>query len=186
MTVQELFKNVDVTGVLNAYIMIDNYFSGDNSEISIAEKYRKLERVKSAILQNIKYFCEIRDVKDVGITLCIYEETCQDPERMKSELDSVVIDDKAANNLDDKYFTLFEDNGDINIECFCFDMVEENRLAGYKVSSESIDTLGKELCAAYILSEIFFWGFDYEERAKRMKDMMDELYRIRDSRADPF
>lgn len=177
MTVQELMGQVDSNRVADAYILLDYQFSKDNEEQTLVEKYERIPKLRHVIVENIREFQECKiDEAQAKHTLFVLEVASESYENSrKKELYGFVTRDEDILPVVDKDFRLFDDEGKARVNFYGFDMDHMNELAGYKVADSSIEVLGKDICAAYILSEIFFFGFMTEEREKNIDDFIDEL-----------
>ena len=151
MTVQELMNHVEPNRVADAYILYDYHFSKDNFEQTLVEKYEHVSKIRHIISENIREFkkCEI-DASKGAYTLFIME------------------------TLVDRYDDSWRD-GEVRINHYGFDMDRMSVIAGYKVADSSIELLGKEICAAYILSSMFFFGFMREDREKNLEKFFEDL-----------
>lgn len=177
MIVQELMNEVDPNRVADAYILFDYHFSKDNFEQSLVEKYQHIEKVRHVISENIREFkaCEIDSSKG-AYTLFVMETPVDSYEdSWKKDLDGFLIYDKEILPVLDKDFRLFNDDGEVLINHYELDMEYMDVMAGYRVADSSIDLLGKEICAAYILSSMFFFGFMREEREKNLAKFFEDL-----------
>ena len=177
MTVQELMNHVEPNRVADAYILYDYHFSKDNFEQTLVEKYEHISKIRHIISENIREFkkCEI-DASKGAYTLFIMETLVDRyDDSWRDELDGFIICDEEILPVLDKDFHLFNDDGEVRINHYGFDMDRMSVIAGYKVADSSIELLGKEICAAYILSSMFFFGFMREDREKNLEKFFEDL-----------
>lgn len=177
MTVQELFTCVDVEDVLHAYLLIDYHFSKDNDRQTLRQKVEAVNGLREIIINNVNDFKTCTPAEEEHReTLFIMEIPGREygEDDLKELTGFVVYDDQIEHNLE-KDFHLFGDDGELRIEHYGFDMMMVEELAACRIAKESIYKLGAAICASYILSEIFFFGFDKDEREQYINEIYADL-----------
>jgi hypothetical protein len=178
MTVKELMEQVDIDRVTDAFILIDYFFSVDNYENTFIEKYKAVADFREMIRTNIRLFAEC--TPDDGIephTIFIIETTDgEDYEKQwKKRLSAFAICDEEALSVIDKDFRIFDHEGKVQITHYAFEHVPMQEMTNYVIARSSLDEFGKEICAAKILSEMFFWGALPEDRGKKVNEFHEKV-----------
>lgn len=177
MTVQELMTNVDVNRVADAYLLLDYYFSDDNFEQTLRQKYEAVPCLRHILRENIYLFKNVEvNTKREPHTIFIMEVSTEDyDESWKKKLEGFSIADNDVIPVINKDFRLFDDDGDQRINHYCFDMTPLEDLAGYTIAQSAIEILGSEICAAYIMSVVFRFGLTPIERENNISDLYKQL-----------
>lgn len=178
MKVQELMTQVDVNRVVDAFLLIDYSFSESNYESTLIEKYECIPKLRKIIEENIRLFKTCipdKDTKPSTIFIMYVQDKESFEDSDKKTLSSFATDDEEVLAVIDKDFHLFDSLGEANVTHYCYDHVSINEMANYVIAEASIKELGKEICAAHLLSNMFFWGLFPEERAKRVNDLNKSL-----------
>ena len=175
MTIKELMGQVDPDRVMEAFMLVNWRFKSDNYDYSIAEKFKLVSKMREVILDNINLFRECTPKEDEkAFTVFIHEEAAGEK-----------FDKKEATLLtcygiyDEDTFALLERENGLSIDCnedtsvgYSFEHEDIPSMASHFIAKSSVDKLGKELCVAQILSDMFYWGFYPEERKKHVDDLM--------------
>lgn len=175
MTVKELMEQVDADRVIEAFMLVDYMFMPECYELTITQKFSAIPKMKKFISDNIRLFRECQsDKNEEAYTVFImYDMNNEDYEdRDKKSFSCYAICDKDAYAVLDKDFFLYSENGKAGLSHYSFDHGKVCEIAAYNIAKSSIDRLGKEICAAKILSDIFFWGFYSDDREKRVSNLM--------------
>lgn len=184
MTIKELMEQVDENSVTEAFILVSPIFMSVDNELSIAERFQVISKVKEKISHHIRLFRESTfdntlEEYTVFITDDLDAEDYED--KTRRILSSYAIRDKEALSVLDKDFFLYTDKGEIGLAHYCFEHKKVNEIAAYNIAKSSIEKLGKEICAAKILSDMFFWGFSPDVREKSVSELMEQLEKPHDS-----
>lgn len=174
MTIKELMAQVDGDRVVDAYILLDYDFSRENYQYSIVEKYKIIPKLRNIIKENIRLFSECTSdvATNLGTIFITYEDDGDDYENQeKKSVESFATDDEEVLNVIDKDFHLLNHEGE-NI-VYCYDHLPMKELANYVIAQSSLNELGKEICAAKILSDVFYWGLFPEDREKAVNDLFE-------------
>lgn len=75
----------------------------------------------------------------------------------------------------DKEFCLYTHSSELCLERYSFDHEDISAMANFFIAQSSIDELGKEICAAKILSDMFFWGITSEERKQKVDELKEKI-----------
>ena len=175
MTIQELMEQVNVERVIDAFLLLDPYFSECDYKTTVLDQYKKIPKVKKAIRENIKLFIECKiENQDTSHTLFIfYDRDGEDYEKKwKKSFSCFLINNQEILSVIDKDFHLL-DSGKIAITRYLFGNESIEQMAHYSISNLSIKELGNEICAAEILSEMFWWGLDVQDREKNVQEFID-------------
>lgn len=185
MTVKELMEQVDPDRVTEAYILVDYFFQSDCYELTVSEKFGLIPKIRKIISDNMEAFRECTpEVTTEEYTIFImYDLDNEDFEnREKKSLSCYAICDEEAYAVLDKDFFLHSDGGEDELGCYSFDHEPVSNIAAHNIAKSSIDTLGMEICAAKILSDIFFWGFYPERREERVAEFDKKIEEACDER----
>jgi len=180
MTVKELMSQVDVSRVVDAFLLLDYGFSEDNYENTFFEKYEAIPTLRKIIEENIRLFKECIPEGDTD-PCTIFIQYNQDgdnyEESWKKSFASFLINDNEVLPVIDKDFHLFDDLGEAEVTHYSFDHTPMKEMANYVIAESSIKEIGKEICVAYLLSEIFFWGAFPCDREKKVNKLNESLNR---------
>lgn len=177
MTIKELMEQVNVERVIDAFLLLDPYFSECDYKTTVLDQYKKIPKVKKAIKENIKLFieCEIENQDAPHTIFIFYDQDGEDYEKKwKKSFSCFLINDEEILSVIDKDIHLF-DSGEIVIPRYLFGNESIEQMAHYSISNLSIKELGKEICAANILSEMFWWGLDVQDREKNVEEFIDNV-----------
>lgn len=166
MTINELMKQVDVDQVTEAFMLVNWIFKSDDYEFNIVEKFKAISKIRDVIRENITLFREcVPSKKTDGFTVFISEDlTGKDFENEEAtEISCYGVNDEDTMAVLEENFCLFTDRSEIALERYSFDYEDICKIANYVIAKSSIDKLGKELCAAKIFSDMFFWEFRSEK-----------------------
>lgn len=175
MTIKELMEQVNVERVIDAFLLLDPYFIECDYKTTILDQYKKIPKVKKAIKENIKLFIECKiENQDAPHTIFIfYDQDGEDYEKKwKKSFSCFLINDEEILSVIDKDFHLL-DSGEIVVTQYSFGHESIGQIAQYSISNLSIKELGIEICAANILSKIFWWGLDAQDREKNVQEFID-------------
>ena len=178
MTIRELMRQVDVNRVVDAFILLDYHFSEENYENSFIEKYQAVPKIRQIIEDNIRLFAECTsndDKKSYTIFVVEVQDSEDYSEKWKKKIISFAICDKEALAVLDKDFHVFDTEGEARVEHYGIDSVPMEKMVNYTIAQSSLEKLGKEICAAKILSELFFWGMLPKQREKRVNELCESL-----------
>lgn len=168
MTVRELMAQVDVDRVIDAFFLLDYDFSETNYESNFFDKYEAFPRMRQIIKDNIRLFAESQpDENSEQYTIFIwYSPDEEDFEGMgKMVFTSFATSDTEIVQAATKGSAL-------EFTSYSYASVSMSSLAAYKIAGTSIEELGKEVCAAKVLSEIFWWGAYPEDREENFKKLL--------------
>lgn len=178
MTVKELFAQVEHERVTDAFTLLDYTYSEENFENTFFEKYDSIPRLRKMIAKNIQLFAECTPNDDAKLyTIFIaYNRSDDDFENQcKMKFSSFAICDEEVIPVLDKNFHVFDEEGEVTLSHYDFDDAPMQDMANYTIAESSIEKFGKEICAAKILSELFFWGVLPDQREKAVKDLYEHL-----------
>ena len=178
MTVKQLMSDVDINRVVDAFILLDYNFSESNYESNFFEKYEAISNIRKIIEINVKLFVECKAGKntDLHTIFIIQHRDYEDYENMgKSVLTGFATRDEEVLQVLDKDFHIFDNEGEAELRHYGFDYDSMEDMVNYIISESSIREIGKEVCAAKILSELFFWGAFPEDRKKRIGKTYEKL-----------
>lgn len=179
MTVKELMEQVDVNRVVDAFLLLDYRFSEDNYENTFFEKYKAIPKLRKIIEENIRLFkeCIPEDDTDPCTIFIQYNQDGDNyEESWKKSFAGFLIHDNEVLPVIDKDFHLFDNLGEVEVTHYSFDHVSMNEMANYVIAEFSIKEIGKEICAAHLLSDMFFWGAfpcDREKRVNKLNESLD-------------
>lgn len=180
MTVKELMSQVDVNRVIDAFLLLDYHFSDENYENTFFEKYEAIPKFRKIIEENIRLFneCIPDDTTDPCTIFIQYNQDSDNyEESWKKSFASFLIQDNEVLPVIGMDFHLFDDLGEAEVAHYSFDDAPMNEMANYVIAESSIKEIGKEICVAYLLSEIFFWGAFPCDREKRVNKLIESLNR---------
>ena len=180
MTVKELMSQVDVNRVVDAFLLLDYHFSEDNYENTFFEKYEAIPKLRKIVEENIRLFreCVSADNTDPCTIFIQYNQDADNyEESWKKSFASFLISDIEVLPVIDKDFHLFDDLGEVEVTHYSFDHTPMKEMANYVIAEFSIKEIGKEICVAYLLSELFFWGAFPCDREKRVNKLNESLNR---------
>lgn len=183
MNVKELMAEVDVTRVIDAFLLMDFSFSANNYENTFLERYDALLNLKKVIADNVHLFAECKPNTDTQpCTIFIFYNLDGDDyeNQEKKSFGSFAVYDEDVFPILDKDFHIFDDKGEARLSYYSFDTASMNEMANYTIAKSSIEQFGKEVCAAYILSEIFFWGLYPEDREKKVHALEEKVQKSMD------
>lgn len=186
MTINELMKQVDVDRVTEAFMLVNWIFKSDDYEFNIVEKFKAISKIRDVIRESITLFRECVPSKNPdGFTVFISEDlTGKDFENEETtEISCYRVNDEDAMAVLEKDFCLFTGRSEIVLERYSFDHEDACEMANYIIAKSSIDKLGKELCAAKIFSDMFFWGL-HPERRKNNVDRLIERMNMTDDKKE--
>ena len=178
MTVKELMSEVDPQRVEDAFFMLNYAFSEHNYENTFFEKYNAIPKMRKIIEENIRLFAECstnEDVESHTIFIMYLQDNDDYEESWKKSFSSFAINDKEVLPVLNKDFHLFDAKGEAEVNHYGYDNMPMNHLANYKIADSSIEQFGKEICAAHILSEVFFWGILPKKREEKVADLNARL-----------
>lgn len=177
MTVQELMSQVDVNRVADAYILLDYDFSPDNFLSSLIEKYEAVPRLRKVIKETCSYFARFTPNDDtVPHTIFIISTPGYDFEkRWEKTLSCFAIRDNEVLPVLDKDFRIFDSKGEAMVSQFGLENIPIQNVASFMIAKSSLEKFGKEICAAKVLSELFFWGAFPEDRERKVKEFYERL-----------
>ena len=181
MTIRELMRQVDVNRVVDAFILLDYHFSEENYENSFIEKYQAVPKIRQIIEDNIRLFAECTsndDKKSYTIFVMEVQDSEDYSEKWKKKIISFAICDKEALAVLDKDFHVFDTEGEARVEHYGIDQAPMEKMVNYTIAQSSLKNLGKEICAAKILSELFFWGMFPKQREKRVNELYESFKNI--------
>ena len=177
MTIKELMAQVEPERVSDAFLLIDYTFSAENFENTLLEKHKSIPKLKEVLKENIRLFAEcIPNDNAEPYTIFIMLTPSNDyEEQHKKELSTFAICDTEMIPVIDKDFHIFDNKGEATISHYGFDSTLMQDMANYTIAKSSLDEFGAEICAAKILSELFFWGWLPEQREKAIEDLHERL-----------
>lgn len=181
MTIRELMRQVDVNRVVDAFILLDHHFSEENYENSFIERYQAIPKMRQIIQENIRFFaeCTSNDDKELHTIFVMEIQDNEDySEKWKKQIISFAICDKEAVAVLDKDFHVFDNEGEARVEHYGIDQAPMEKMVNYTIAQSSLKNLGKEICAAKILSELFFWGMFPKQREKRVNELYESFKNI--------
>lgn len=185
MNVKELMSKVDVNRVIEAFLLMDFSFSASNYENTFLEKYEALPNLKKVIEDNVHLFAECKPNMDTNpCTIFIFYNSDEDDfeNKKKKSFVSIAVDDDDVFPILDKDFHMFDDEGEARLQYYAYNHISMNEMANYTIAKNSIEQFGKEVCAAHILSEIFFWGLYPEDRENKVKALEERVQRSMDEK----
>lgn len=178
MTIKELMSQVDINRVADAFLLLDYGFSESNYENNFFEKYEAIPKIRKIIKENIRLFTECTPNKDtVPHTVFItYHQDDEDYENLGKKVFScfATCDENVLQVLE-KDFHIFDNEGEARVQHYSVDYTPMKDMVNYVIAESSIKELGKEICVAKILSELFFWGAFPEDREKKVEKLYEEL-----------
>lgn len=178
MTIKELMMQVDANRVTDAFLLMDYQFSSENEKTDIVKKYKAIPKLRKVIQENIRLFAECVPDSDTdpSTLFVLYEEDGEDYEnQQKKRVDSFVIDDREVLSVIDKEFNLRQSDGKQMVSTYAYDHLPMQKLANYKVAQSSLEELGKEICAAEIFMELFYWGLYPADREREVNSLMESI-----------
>ena len=181
MTIRELMRQVDVNRVVDAFILLDHHFSEENYENSFIERYQAIPKMRQIIQENIRFFaeCTSNDDKELHTIFVMEIQDSEDySKKWKKQIISFAICDKEAVAVLDKDFHVFDNEGEARVEHYGIDQAPMEKMVNYTIAQSSLKNLGKEICAAKILSELFFWGMFPKQREKRVNELYESFKNI--------
>ena len=178
MTVKELMEQVDADKVTEAFLLTFYLFHHDCYELSISEKFNAISKARELISYNINLFkscTQTTDGKKYTIFI-MYDQDDEDFENKESKSFSCfAIRDEEAFSVLDKNFYLYTGEGETELSHYSFDHEKICDMAAFTIAKSSIDILGKEICVAKILSDMFFWGVYPEDREKNINKLEEKI-----------
>lgn len=173
MTVKQLMQQVDVGRVIDAFLLLDYNFSESNYESSLLEKFEAIPRIRHIIEHNVHLFaeCQLANNSEQYTIFVWYSPDEEDFERMgKMVFTSFATSDTEIRQASEK---------GCGLEYTSYDYASTSisSLVGHKVAGTSIEELGKEVCAAKILSEVLYWGAYPEDRVENVKKLLMQVAR---------
>ena len=178
MNIKELMAGVDVTRVIDAFLLMDFSFSASNYENTFLEKYDALPALKKVIEENIHLFAQCKQNTDTKpCTIFIFYNLDGDDyeNQNKKSFVSIAVDDDDVFPILDRDFHMFDDEGEVRLQYYAYNHISMNEMANYTIAKNSIEQFGKEVCAAHILSEIFFWGLFPEDREEKVNALEEKI-----------
>lgn len=177
MKIRELMEQAEPERVIDAFLLIDYIFSAENSENTLIEKFKSIPKLREFIKENIRLFaeCVINNDAELYTIFIILTPGDDYEEQHRKELSAFAICDEEALKAVDKDFHIFDDEGEATIPHYSFDNAPIKEMANYTIAQSSLDELGVEICAAKILSELFYWGVSPEQREKNIKELYERL-----------
>ncbi len=184
MTVKELMREVDVERVIDAFLLFDYHISVENLRDTFIEKFNAIPKLKRIIRENIRLFAECTPNKDAELyTIFIISTPNDDYEKQeRNDISSFATCDAEVLQVIDKDFHIFDDKGEATISQYSFDEAPMQEMANYTIANSSLKELGKEICAAKILLELFFWGKFPEEREKAVNNLYEHISKPTDKK----
>ena len=180
MTIKELMSQVDVNRVADAFLLLDYSFSESNYENNFFEKYEAIPKMRRLIEENIHLFTECMPNEDTipHTIFIIYHQDDEDYENSGKKVFSCLATyDEDVQRVLEKDFHIFDNEGETTVQHYGFDIVPMKDMVNYTIAESSIRELGKEICVAKILSEVFFWGAFPEDREKKVEELYENLTR---------
>ena len=178
MKIKELMAQVDLNRVADAFLLLDYNFSAENFENSFIEKYEAVPKLRKIIEENIRLFAECTANDDI-VPHTIFIMYSQDGEnyenQWKKRFSGFAICDEEALSVIDKDFHIFDDEGEARLLHYSFDNASMQDMVNYSIAQSSLNELGKEICVAKILSELFFWGVFPKEREKEVSKLYESF-----------
>lgn len=156
MTVKELMEQVDVDKVTEAFLLTFYLFHHDCYELSISEKFNAISKARELLSYNINLFksCTPTTDGEKHTIFIMYDQDDEDFENKESKSFSCfAIHDEEAFSVLDKNFYLYTGEGETELSHYSFDHEKICDMAAFTIAKSSIDTLGKEICVAKILSD---------------------------------
>ena len=178
MTVKELMEQVDANKVTEAFLLTFYLFHHDCYELSISEKFNAISKARELISYNINLFKSCTPTTDgKKYTIFImYDQDDEDFENKESKSFSCfAIRDEEAFSALDKNFYLYTGEGETELSHYSFDHEKICDMAAFTIAKSSIDILGKEICVAKILSDMFFWGVYPKDREKNINKLEEKI-----------
>lgn len=171
-------SQVDANRVADAFLLLDYGFSESNYENNFFEKYNAIPRIRKIIEENIRLFTECTANEDtVPHTVFItYHKDDEDYENLGKKVFScfTTCDEEVLQVLE-KDFHIFDNEGETEVQRYSFDDVPMKDMVNFVIAESSIKEIGKEICVAKILSELFFWGAFPKDREKKVEELYEEL-----------
>lgn len=177
MTIKELMSQVDVNRVADAFLLLDYGFSESNYENSFFEKYEAIPRIRKIIEENIRLFTECKLNEDTvpHTVFIMYHQDDEDYENLGKKVFSCFATcDEDVLQVLEKDFHIFDNEGETKVQRYSFDNVPMKDMVNFVIAESSIKKLGKEICVAKILSELFFWGAFPEDREKKVEELYEK------------
>lgn len=178
MTVKELMEQVDADKVTEAFLLTFYLFHHNCYELSISEKFNAISKARELISDNINLFksCTPTTDGEKYTIFIMYDQDDKDFENKESKSFSCfAIRDEEAFSALDKNFYLYTGEGEAELSHYSFDHEKICDMAAFTIAKSSIDTLGKEICVAKILSDMFFWGVYPKDREKNINKLEEKI-----------
>lgn len=158
MKIKDLMAQVDVNRVMDAFLLLDPYFSAENFEDSFMEKYEAVPKLRKIIEENIRLFseCTVNDNILPHTIFIMHNQDDNYENQSKKSISGFVICDEEAISIINKDFHMFDDEGEAILQYYSFDTVPMQDMACHTIAQSSLYEFGKEVCVAKILSELFF------------------------------
>lgn len=186
MTIKELMAQVDANRVTDAFLLLDYNFSAENFENSFIEKYEAVPKLRKILEENIRLFAECTANDDaVAHTIFImYSQEDEDYENQwRKKFYCFATRDEEVLPVIDKDFHIFDNEGEALVLHYGIDNAPMQEMANYVIAQASLNGLGKEICVAKILSELFFWGAFPKEREKAVNELYESANEPIDEKA---
>ena len=178
MTIKELMQQVDVSRVVDAFLLLDCNFSEEDYETSFIEKYKAIPKFRKVIEENIRLFagCTPKSGTEPHTIFIMQVQDDEDYEKKwKKRFACFATCDKDVFPVTDEEFCIFDEEGKTKVSHYSFDDAPMQEMVNYVIAQASVDELGKEVCVAKILSELFFWGAYPEDREKAVDKLYERL-----------
>lgn len=184
VTVKELMKQAwtDAERVADAFILLDYTYSMDNYEDSFLTTFKSIPKLRKLIKDSLRSFVECYPNENsephtifiISTPSDDYENHYENQWKTNLSLSSFATCDEEVLPVVDKNFRVFDNKGEAKISHYVFDHLPMEDLANFIIAQSSLNEFGREVCAAKILSDLFFWGATPEERSKAIKELFEE------------
>ena len=178
MTIKELMSQVDVNRVADAFLLLDYSFSENNYQNNFFEKYEAIPKIRKIIEENIRLFDECKPNEDTvpHTVFIMYHQDDEDYENLgKKVFSCFATRDEEVLQVLEKDFHIFDNEGEDEVQHYGIDNAPMKDMVNYVIAESSIKEIGKEICVAKILSELFFWGTFPEDREKKVNELYKKL-----------
>lgn len=178
MTVKELMSQVDPNRVNDAMMLMYYLFSPNNYDASFMEKFNGVPKHRKIVEENIRAFAEClpKDGVEMYTIFIFYTKSYEDLDKDEEMVfDSFATNDNEVWNVLDKDFHMCCEPDELTVHRYGYDESSLEELACYNVADQSIKEFGLEVCAAHILTGVFFWGPTPAYRAERVDELRKRL-----------
>ncbi len=170
MTVQELFKSVNINEFLQEYFEYDNNLLNILKDISkpAVEKDSLIYKAKQKIIKSFV------NMQNMPIT------KKEDDDYIVFAIPAVEFDCPSSTYYDTflikrEDLLKLKENPDEYVETYAYDFEDTSVVLGYQVAFMSDIMIERERLAAIIFFEITFNGYDEEVKKARIKEVLDSL-----------